>query len=125
MNPNTSTYSTFLYLPHCANYKNIIKTILTKQQPSMQDTCLPTSTARIESLQVVENSGYPVPPELDDEPCTNAAHILPLQLITCPCLFTLTLPIFINAAYGLRLLDNKQTKRTPPISEPMIPEIIV
>jgi hypothetical protein len=37
----------------------------------MQDAGLPTSTADLESLQVVENSDFLVTPELDDEPYTN------------------------------------------------------
>jgi hypothetical protein len=43
----------------------------------MQNAGLSTSSAGIESLQVTENSDYPVTPEIDDEPYTNATQILP------------------------------------------------
>jgi hypothetical protein len=48
--PNIKTYSIFLYLPHDAEYKNTIKTVLTTQLSSMEDAGLPTSTAGLESM---------------------------------------------------------------------------
>ena len=74
----------------------------------MQSAGLPTSTEGMDALQVQEYSTYPVCPELDNEPITNTTEVIPSQLRTCPFSFTLTLPTFSSAAYGLLLLVIKQ-----------------
>jgi hypothetical protein len=58
--PNTGTYTIFMYLPHDAYYKNTVKTCLTKQLTEMHTSGLPTSTGGQEALQVTENSTYPI-----------------------------------------------------------------
>ena len=98
-----------MYLPHDINNKTTILTILNNQLTKMQSIGLPTSPDGLDALQVEKNSTYPVCPELDDEPFISATEVIPSQLRTCPYSFTLTLPTFSMAAYGLLLLANKQT----------------
>ncbi len=81
--PNTSTYTIFLYLAHYANYKNTIKYILATQLSSVQTSGLTTSMAELEALQVRENSDYLVTPEVDDKPFTSLTHAIHTQLNTC------------------------------------------
>jgi hypothetical protein len=71
--PNVSTYTIFMYLPHDADHNTSIPTILTTQLTHMQSAGLPTSPEGLDALQVQENSTYPAQPEYDDEPITNAA----------------------------------------------------
>jgi hypothetical protein len=99
--PNVSTYTIFMYLPHDADHKTVIKTILTNQLVHMQSAGLPTSPEGLDALQVQKNSAYPVQPKCDDEPITNTTQVTPSQLNTCPYSFTITLPAFSTAVYGL------------------------
>ncbi len=52
-----------MYLPHDADHKAIIRTILTNQLAHVQSAGLPTSPEGLDALQVQENSTYPVQPE--------------------------------------------------------------
>jgi hypothetical protein len=105
--PKFSTYTIFMYLPHDADHKTIIKTILLNQLVHMQSVGLPTSPEGLNALQVQENSTYPVQPENDDEPITSTTQVTTLQLNTCPYSFTITLPTFNTATYGLLLLASR------------------
>jgi len=58
--PNTNTYIIFMYLPHDADHKTIIKPILINQLVHMQSAGLLTSPDGLDALQVQENSTYPV-----------------------------------------------------------------
>jgi hypothetical protein len=110
--PNVNTYTIFMYLPHDVDHKTTIRAVLTNQFTHMQTTGLPTSPEGLDALHANENSTYPVRPELDDEPFTIATQVIPSQLCTCTYSFTLALPMFSSAAYGLILLASRQTKRT-------------
>ena len=90
----------------------------------MQSAGLPTSPDGPDALHVEKNSTYPVCPKLDDEPITSTTEIIPSQLHTCPYSFTLTLPTFSTAAYGLLLLANRQTRWSSSIPETLIPSTI-
>ena len=90
----------------------------------MQSAGLPTSLEGLDALQVQENSTYPVHPKLDDEPITNTTEVIPPQLRTCPYSFTVTLPTFCSAAYGLLLLANRQAMWSTNIPEALIPQHI-
>jgi hypothetical protein len=57
-------------LPYDADYKNTIKTFITKQLTEVQSTGLSTSVGGLEALQVKESSTYPIQPEMDDESIT-------------------------------------------------------
>jgi hypothetical protein len=108
--PNVNTYTIYMYLPHEVNHKTTIFTILTNQLAHMQSDGLPTSPEGMDALQVQENSTYPICLELDDEPITSTTEVIPTQLRTCPYSFTLTLPTFSTAAYGLLLLASRQAR---------------
>jgi hypothetical protein len=101
-----------MYLPHDMDYKQAIWTILTHQLTHMQTTGLPTSTDGMHALQVTENSTYPARPELDDEPVTSTTQVTPPQLDTCPYRFTVTMPTYSPATYGLLLIASRQTRWT-------------
>ena len=58
-NPNISSYTIFMHLPHDADHKTIIKTILTDQLAHMKAAGFPTSPEGLDALQVQENSTYP------------------------------------------------------------------
>ena len=105
--PNISTYKIFLYLPHNINHETTITKLLETQLIQMQAEGLPTSSEGLEAPRVQENSDYPVSPELDDEPYTSTTEVIPTQLRTCPYSFTITLPTFSSAAYGLFLLASR------------------
>jgi hypothetical protein len=105
--PNVNTYTIYMYLLHDINHKNTILTILNNQLAHIQSAGLPTSPEGMDALHVLENSTYPVCPELDDEPITSTTEVIPSQLRICPYSFTLTLPTFGTAAYGLLLLANR------------------
>ena len=96
-----------MYLPHGIDHEKAIHLILNNQLDIMQKNGLPTSPEGLEALQVQEHSTYPVRPELDDEPITITTEVIPSQLRTCPYSFTVTLPTFCSAAYGLLLLASK------------------
>jgi hypothetical protein len=98
-----------MYLPFDVDHKATILTILKNQLTQMESAGLPTSPEGLDALQVEENSTYPVCPEIDAEPITSTTEGIPSQLRTCPYSFTLTLPTFSTAAYGLLLLVIKQT----------------
>jgi hypothetical protein len=89
----------------------------------MQSAGLPTSPEGLDALKMEENSTYLVCPELDDEPITNTTEVTPFQLRTCPYSFSLTLPTFSTAAYGL-ILANKQTRWTTSLPYALIPTTI-
>jgi hypothetical protein len=122
--PNISSYTIFMYLPHDADHKTIIKTILASQLVHMQGDGLPTSPEGLDALQVKENSTYPVQPEYDDKPLTGTTQVLPPQLHTCPYTFTITLPTFCTAAYGLLLLASRQKRWSTSIPETLISTFI-
>jgi hypothetical protein len=69
---------------------------------------------------VIENSGYPITPELNDEPFTDASQVLSTHLSICPYLLTLTLLMLNNAAYGILFFVNKDTIWKTPIPKPLI-----
>jgi hypothetical protein len=75
--PNVITYTIFMYLPHDADHKTTIRTILTNQLTHMQSSGLLTSPEGLDAIQVQENSTYPVHPEYDDEPITNTTQGIP------------------------------------------------
>jgi hypothetical protein len=54
--PNVSTYVIFMYLPHDADHKTIIKTILTNPLVHTQSAGLFTCPEGLDALQVQENS---------------------------------------------------------------------
>jgi hypothetical protein len=122
--PNISTYKIYLYLPNDVDHKATINTILTNQLAEMQSVGLPTSPEGLDALHVQENSAYPVTPEFDDEPITNTTKVIPTHLRTCPYSFTLTLPTFSSAAYGLLLLANRQARWSTSILNTLIPQTI-
>jgi hypothetical protein len=122
--PNISFYTIFMYLPHDADHKTIIKTILTNQLAHMQTARIPTSPEELDALRVQENSTYPVQTEYDDEPITITTQVTPSQLNTRPYSFTITLPTFSTAAYGLLLLASRQTRWSTSIPETLIPTFI-
>ena len=66
--PNISSYTVYLYLPHGIDHKTAIHQILSNQLDNMHNSGLPTSSEGLEALKVQENSNYPVRPEIDDEP---------------------------------------------------------
>ena len=78
----------------------------------------------MEAVQVQENSTYLVCPKLDDEPITTTTEVIPSQLRTCPYSFTLTLPTFNTATYGLLLLAIRQATWSTIIPEALIPQTI-
>jgi hypothetical protein len=90
----------------------------------MQSAGLPTSLDGLDALHVAESSTYPVTPELDDEPITNITEVIPTNLRTCPYSFTLTLPTFCSAAYGMLLLAGRQARWTSNIPDTLIPQTI-
>jgi hypothetical protein len=90
----------------------------------MQSAGLPTSPKGLDALKVQENSTYPVQPEYDDEPITSTTQVTTSQLNICPYSFTITLPIFSVAAYGLLLLANRQTRWSTSIPGSLIPIFI-
>jgi hypothetical protein len=53
--PNVSTYTIYMYLPHNDNHKTTILTILTNKLAHMQSVGLPTSPEGLNALQVQEN----------------------------------------------------------------------
>ena len=105
--PNASTHTIFMYLPHDSDQKAIIRTILTNQLAHMQSAGLPTSPEGLDALQFQENLTYPVQPKYDDEPITITTQVIPPQLNTCPYSFTMTLPTLSTATYGLLLLASR------------------
>jgi hypothetical protein len=112
-----------MYLPHDADHKTIIKTILFNQLVHMQSAGLSTSPEGLNALQVQESSTYPVQPEYDEEPITSTTHVTPSQLNTYPYSFTITLPTFSTATYGL-LLASRQTRWSTNIPDSIIPIFI-
>jgi hypothetical protein len=64
-----------MYLPHDADHKTIIKTILNNQLVHMQVAGLPASPEGLYALQVQENSTYPVQLEYDDEPLNGTTQV--------------------------------------------------
>ena len=90
----------------------------------MQDAGLPTSLEGLDALQVHEDSTYPVTPKLDDEPITSTTEVIPAHLLTSPYFFTVTLPTFSSAAYGLLLQASKQARWFASIPEILIPQTI-
>ena len=78
----------------------------------------------MDALQVMVNSTYPFTPKLDDEPITNTTKVIPTHLRTCPYSFTLTLPTFSSAAYGMLLLASRQTRWSSSIPDTLIPQTI-
>ena len=116
--------SFFLYLPHDIDHETTIFLILTNQLENMQSDGLPTSPEGLDALHVQENSTYPVRPELNDEPITITTEVMPSQLRTCPYSFTVTLPNFCSATYGLLLLANRQTRWSTNIPAALIPQHI-
>ena len=90
----------------------------------MQSAGLPTSPEGLDALPVQENSTYPVRPELDDEPITSITEVIPSQLRTYPYYFTLNLPTFSTAAYGLLFLATRQARWSTNIPEALIPQTI-
>jgi len=91
----------------------------------MQSAGLPTSRECMDALKLRENSTYPVTrPEFDDEPITSTREVIPAHLRTCPYSFTLTLPTFSSAAYGLLLLASRQARWSSSIPYTLIPQII-
>jgi hypothetical protein len=90
----------------------------------MQAACLSTSPEGLDALQVQENSDSPVNPELDDESITSTTEVMPTQLRTCPYSFTLNLPPFSSAAYGMLLLASRQARWAACILEVLIPQTI-
>ena len=121
---NVITYTIFMYLPHDADHKTIIKTILTNRLVHMQPAGLPTSPEGLDALQVQDNSAYSVQSEYGDEPITNTTQVTPSQLNTCPCSFTIILPTFTTTTYGLLFLANRQTRWSTSIPDSLIPTFI-
>jgi hypothetical protein len=122
--PNVNSYTIFVYLPNDADHKTLIKTILTNHLAYMQSAGLPTSPEGLDALQVQENSTYPVKPEYDDKPITNTTQVTPSQLNNRPYSFTITLPTFSTATYGLLFLASKQTRWSTRIPKTLIPSFI-
>jgi hypothetical protein len=122
--PNISTYKIYIYLPHDIDHKPTILTILSNQLVQMQTAGHPKSPEGMDALQVQENSTYPVCPELDDKPITSTTEVIPTQFRICPYSFTLTLPTFNSASYGLLLLASKQARWSSNIPEALIPQTI-
>jgi len=112
-----------MYISHDMDYKYAIRIVLTQQLTHMQTTSLPTSTEGLHALQVEQISSYPAQPELDDEPITSTTQITPTHLDTCP-FFTVTLPTYSPAVYGLLLLASRQTRWTTSIPDALIPTSI-
>jgi hypothetical protein len=88
----------------------------------MQTAGLPTSLEGLDAIQIHEHSTYPVRPELDDEPITSTTEVITPQLRTCPYSFTVTLPTFSSATYGLLLLANRQARWSTHIPAALIPQ---
>ena len=87
--------------------------------------CMPTtSTEGLRALQVTENSTYPARSELDDESITSTTQVTPSQLGTYPNCFTVTMPTYSVATYGLLLLASRQTRWTTNIPDTLIPTSI-
>jgi len=122
--PNVNTYSVYMYLPHDMYYKHAIWKVLTQQLTHMQTASLPTSTERLHALQGTEISTYPAQPELDDEPITSTTQITPTQLDTCPYCFTVTMPTYNPATYGLFMLAYMHARWTTSIPDTLIPTSI-
>jgi len=75
--PNVSSYTIYMYLPHDIARGTAVHQSLTNQLGNMQSVGLPTSLEGLHALQVQENSTYPVRPELDDEPITIKTEVIP------------------------------------------------
>jgi hypothetical protein len=110
-----------MYLPHDADHEAAIHQILTNQLEAMQSAGLPTSLEGLDAIKVHGNSTYPLRPELDDKPITSTTEVIPPQLRTCPYSFTVTLPTFCSAGYGLLLLASRQAKWSTSIPAALIP----
>jgi len=113
-----------MYLLRDVDHKATILTIIKNQLTHMQSTGLPTYLEGLNALYMEENSTYLVRPERDDEPITSTTEVIPSQLHTCPYSFTLTLPTFTTAAYGL-LLASRQTRWTTSIPDLLVPTTII
>jgi hypothetical protein len=122
--PNISTYTIYMYLPHDVDHKITIQTMLKNHFSHVQAAGLPKSPEGLDALQVQENSTYSVHPELDDEPITSTTQVIPSQLSTCPYSFTSTLPTFSTVAYGLLLLSSIKIRLTTSLPNTRIPTII-
>jgi len=122
--PNVNTYTIYMYLPHDIDHETAIHLILNNQLANMQSTGLPTSPEGLDALQVQEKSTYPVRQELDDEPITNTTEVISPQLRTCLYSFTITLPTFNSAAYGLPLLASRQVRWSTNVPATLIPQQI-
>jgi hypothetical protein len=122
--PNVSAYTIYMYLPHDIDHETVIHLILANQLENMQSAGLPTSLEGLDALQVQENSTYPVRPELDNEPTISTTEVMPSQLRTCPYSFTVTLPTFCSAAYGLLLFANRHARWSTNIPASLIPQHI-
>jgi hypothetical protein len=122
--PNVSTYTIYMYLPHDLDHEIAIHMILNNQLSNMKSAGLSTSPEGLDALHVQEISTYPVRPELDDEPITNTTEVIPSQLRTCPYSFTVTLPTFSSAAYGLLLLASRHARWSTNVPTSLIPQHI-
>ena len=123
MDPNVSTYKILMYLPHDVDHKATILTTIKNKLIHMQSAGLLTSPEGLHALQVEEKSTYPVRSDFDDDPITSATEVIPSHLRTCPYSFTLTLPPFSMAAYGV-LLAIRQTRWTASILDAFIPTTV-
>ena len=74
--PITSTYTVYIILAYETDYKNTMRTSITRQLTHMQNDVLSAYTTGLEALRVSENSMYLAQPELDDDLFTITIQVI-------------------------------------------------